>query len=88
MNAAFEDALRLDEMLSECGDDIAKTFAKYSAEMIPSRLGLSEVSMQNYEEMASKTNSRLFALKRRIDGLLETMAPQSWIPLYTMALGD
>ena len=75
---------RLDEMLDEHGGDLARTFAAYSAEMAPSRAGLVEVSMRNYEEMASKTNSTLFSLKRRVDALLEALAPGAWAPLYTM----
>eukprot|EP00961_Rhodomonas_salina_P280591 3790256-Rhodomonas_salina.2 len=34
--------------------------------MVPSREGLVEVSLDNYKEMSAKTNSRLFAIKRRL----------------------
>jgi len=84
MNAGFEDALRLYEMLGE-SSDLPATFARFSTEMVPSRYGLVDASLDNYEEMRSKTNSRLFALKRRLDWLLESVLPEgTWSPLYTM----
>jgi len=84
MNAGFEDALRLYEMLGE-SEDLSEVFARFSAEMVPSREGLVEVSLDNYKEMSAKTNSRLFAIKRRLDWLLESLLPAgAWSPLYTM----
>eukprot|EP00285_Hemiselmis_virescens_P003403 CAMPEP_0173413740 /NCGR_PEP_ID=MMETSP1356-20130122/82732_1 /TAXON_ID=77927 ORGANISM="Hemiselmis virescens, Strain PCC157" /NCGR_SAMPLE_ID=MMETSP1356 /ASSEMBLY_ACC=CAM_ASM_000847 /LENGTH=197 /DNA_ID=CAMNT_0014375819 /DNA_START=57 /DNA_END=647 /DNA_ORIENTATION=+ len=83
MNAGFEDALRLQELLQEHGHDRVKAFEKFSEEMVPSREGLCEVSLDNYVEMRSKTANPLFTIKKRIEWALGDFIP-SWIPLYTM----
>jgi len=37
-----------------------------------------------YEQMRSLVNHRSFLLRKALDGFLNRLLPQTWIPLYTM----
>ena len=84
MNAGFEDALRLDELLDTHEDNVAEAFKALSDELVPSRYGLVEASIRNHLDMQKKTNSTLEMAKKKVDWLLESLLPGTWIPLYTM----
>mmetsp|Transcript_51995 Transcript_51995/g.129464 ORF Transcript_51995/g.129464 Transcript_51995/m.129464 type:complete len:473 (-) Transcript_51995:237-1655(-) len=83
MNAGFEDALRLHELLREHGHDRERAFAQFSEEMVPSRIGLCEVSLDNYVDMRSNTANPLFTIKKKLEWAIGDFFP-SWQPIYTM----
>jgi len=84
MNAAFEDALMLDETLSECGGDLDKAVRLFAERRQPAADGLADLSYGNYAEMASHTAHAGFLVQKKVEGLLEWVAPKWWIPLYSM----
>lgn len=84
MNAAFEDALMLDETLTACAGDLDKAVREFAAKRQPAADALADLSFANYAEMASHTASQGFLVQKKIEGVLERMAPKWWIPLYSM----
>ena len=84
MNCGFEDVLELDETLRECGNDLNKAIPKFSSERQPKADAIGTLSMQNYMEMRSHTGSLLFLMRKKVEGILNWMLPEVWIPMYKM----
>lgn len=84
MNAAFEDCVVLDECLAEFGDDRARAFAEYFTRRKADADALADLAVQNFVEMRDKTASPVFRAKKKLDHVLETLLPRTYLPLYTM----
>lgn len=84
MNAAFEDCLVLDELYDLYKGDHTKILPKYSELRVDSTHALCDLSLNNFIEMRSHTAHSTFLFKKKIEALLHKIAPNSWIPLYTM----
>jgi kynurenine 3-monooxygenase len=84
MNAAFEDALMLDEALETSEWDVRRAVSAFAASRRVSTDGLADLSLENYEEMKSHTASNLFVLERAIEGIIFAVSPNWWIPRYSM----
>lgn len=84
MNCGFEDALYLDEVLDECGGDLARAVPAFAAQRKPMADAIGALSLRNYTEMSHHTASGAFLLRKRIEGALHALFPRTWVPQYTM----
>nr|XP_022328908.1 kynurenine 3-monooxygenase-like [Crassostrea virginica] len=84
MNAGFEDCIVLDEILDKYNNDFSKALPAYSETRTVDAQAICDLAMYNYIEMRKSVNSKLFLLRKKLDNLLFTIFPNSWIPLYTM----
>ncbi|XP_067680999.1 kynurenine 3-monooxygenase-like isoform X1 [Haliotis asinina] len=84
MNAGFEDLLVFDEILDQCDNDLSASIEQFTNFRNIDAQAICDLAMYNYIEMRKSVNSPLFLLRKRIDNLLYTLFPKSWIPLYTM----
>eukprot|EP00466_Bigelowiella_natans_P006145 jgi/Bigna1/82709/fgenesh1_pg.96_\ len=84
MNAAFEDCLLLDEILEANSLDISSTVPEFVKKREPAGRAIAKLSMGNYLEMRHHTGSRLFLLRKKLEGVLNYLFPDWWIPLYKM----
>ena len=84
MNAAFEDALVFDEILEREGLDLSKAAICFAKERREDGDAIAKLSYNNYKEMSSHTSSTLFLWRKKFEGILHSIFPTSWIPLYTM----
>lgn len=85
MNAAFEDALVLDDCLRESPDDLDRVFSRYDQLRRPHVNVLADLAISNFVEMRDRTGSRLFLLKKKKERILNRFFPSWYLPLYTMA---
>lgn len=85
MNCGFEDCLILDELMSLFPDQgIETVFREFEVTRNEDHHAICDLAMYNYIEMRHLVNSRVFLMRKRIDDLLHSILPRSWIPLYTM----
>lgn len=83
-NLAFEDCRILDELIElHCGkwSDVLQHFSrvrKSNADVI------ARLALENYYEMAQKTENRLFLLKKRIQIILSEWFPNTFPSLYRL----
>ena len=93
MNSGFEDAVILDELFDKylknegskkTMDLIEKVFNEFSELRQPSCEALSLLSLQNYVEMRSLTGKKWFLYKKKLEGMLNYIAPSIWRPIYSM----
>jgi kynurenine 3-monooxygenase len=83
MNAGMEDALELAETLDK-HDSLDAALPAFVATREPRGRAIVQLSLDNYKEMRSHTASRLFLLRKKLEGWLNWAAPNTWIPLYKM----
>lgn len=84
MNCAMEDCLSFMETLDALRGDLGAAVHAWAARRQPAGEALSNLSLENYVEMRAKTASRAFLLRKRLEGLLQTLMPGTWIPQYSM----
>lgn len=84
MNAALEDCTFFGECLESTRGDIPAAVRKYDTERQPAGEALCDLSMGNYDEMKDKTASSWFLLRKRLEGIINSIVPQYWIPQYSM----
>jgi kynurenine 3-monooxygenase len=85
MNAAFEDALVLDECLRDWPDDTGRAFGEYDRIRRPHVDVLADLALRNFVEMRDHTGSKRFLLKKKKEKLLNKLFPNWYLPLYSMA---
>ena len=83
MNSAFEDCAALHRALQQHADR-GVAFTEYERSRKPHTDTLAELSKSNFVELRQKVASPLFLMKKRLDVFLNRLAPESWMPLYTM----
>ena len=84
MNAAFEDVLSFFEMHDEMNGDLSKIVPAYAAKRQPAGEAIAQLSMQNYVEMRHHTADPMFRYKKKVEGVLNWLFPNWWVPLYKM----
>ncbi|KAA8497864.1 Kynurenine 3-monooxygenase [Porphyridium purpureum] len=87
INAGFEDVRILTELMdsheANAGFDEA-LFRSYTAARKENADAIADLALSNYDEMASKTASAWFRVRRRMGLLLNKVAPGAFMPLYSM----
>merc|ERR1719427_982340 len=84
MNCGFEDTLVLHEILEKYNYDFGQALPEYSIIRNPDAEAIIDLAMHNYIEMRAHVNSNLYLLRKRVDGWLNWLLPNTWIPLYSM----
>jgi kynurenine 3-monooxygenase len=84
MNAGMEDVLALTEMLDEHNNDLSKAIPAFAESRRPTGEAIGTLSLNNYLEMRDHTGSKLFLIRKKIEGFLNWLMPKTWIPLYKM----
>jgi len=83
MNSAFEDCSALSREL-ERHESREAAFRAYESARRPHTDTLAELSKENFVELRQRVQSPLFVLRKRLDVWLNSLAPSTWLPLYTM----
>eukprot|EP00616_Rhizochromulina_sp_CCMP1243_P003056 CAMPEP_0118962780 /NCGR_PEP_ID=MMETSP1173-20130426/988_1 /TAXON_ID=1034831 /ORGANISM="Rhizochromulina marina cf, Strain CCMP1243" /LENGTH=487 /DNA_ID=CAMNT_0006911079 /DNA_START=1 /DNA_END=1464 /DNA_ORIENTATION=+ len=94
MNAVFEDCLVVAELLDSALSDadpgqskidvLLRVATQVTAARKPAADALSTLAMMNYRDMAHNTASVLYLIRKRIEAILHSCLPRTWLPLYTM----
>ena len=86
MNAAFEDCRLLDEHLMAAGDarPLRDTLAAFAEHRKQDADAIAELAKLNFLEMRSHVRRRDWVLRRALHRTLHRIAPERWVPLYTM----
>jgi kynurenine 3-monooxygenase len=84
MNSGFEDVQCFMETLQKHGMDLSAAVPDFAKTREPTGNAIADLSMHNFVEMRSHTASKLFLLRKKIEGALNWAFPTSWVPLYKM----
>ncbi|KJE92841.1 kynurenine 3-monooxygenase [Capsaspora owczarzaki ATCC 30864] len=84
MNCGFEDCTVLHRLLGEHNMDLATALPAYSKERNPDAEAICDLALHNYVEMRHHVTSTSFLLRKKLDSLLHSLMPNTFIPLYTM----
>ena len=84
MNCSFEDALIMDECIEKYGTDWNKIFDEYQKERKPNADAISEMAVQNFDEMANKTADKHFLHKKHIEHDLAELYPGQFKSQYEL----
>jgi len=84
MNCSFEDALIMDECIEKYGTDWNKIFDEYQKERKPNADAISEMAVQNFDEMANKTADKHFLHKKHIEHDLAELYPDQFKSQYEL----
>ncbi|KAM7299798.1 kynurenine 3-monooxygenase [Ixodes scapularis] len=58
-------------------------FSKFTTTRNPDAEAICDLALYNYVEMRDLVNTPVFMLRKKLDTLLNRLAPSLWIPLYT-----
>lgn len=84
LNAGLEDCLIFDELMQVHLGDVVAAATEYADTRWIDTNAIGDLSMDNYLEMRSHVNSRVFVLRKYLDATLHYLFPRFFIPLYTM----
>ncbi|MFI5222086.1 MAG: FAD-dependent oxidoreductase [Bacteroidia bacterium] len=84
MNCSFEDAVVMDDCIEKFGTDWNKIFDAYQEERKPNADAISEMAIQNYDEMANKTSDKHFLHKKHIEHELTLQYPDKFRSQYEL----
>lgn len=84
MNCSFEDAVIMDECIEKYGTDWNKIFDEYQKERKPNADAISEMAIQNFDEMANKTGDKHFLHKKHIEHELSELYPDQFKSQYEL----
>ncbi len=89
MNAAFEDALVLFELLKESKKeggtvDLPKISETFASIRMPALDGLADLCIEHYHDMAANTASIFYLISKKLEAGLHAVLPHNFVPLYTM----
>ncbi len=84
MNAGFEDAVELAELLKESPNDSSAVFAEFERRRKPNSDAIAEMALENYIEMRDRVDDADYLLMRELDRKLAERHPARWMPRYAM----
>jgi kynurenine 3-monooxygenase len=85
MNCGFEDCFILDSLIEKLGTTTWElVFAKFQKIRKPDTDAISQLAMENFEEMKEEVADPKFVIRKKIEAKLHSLYPKDWIPLYTM----
>ena len=96
MNAAFEDGLRLYQVVkkqieelrkSNDGEiqlNLSKSGQEFSDLRVAAANALADLCIEHYDDMASNTSSTLYLLRIKVEASLAWLFPAAFLPLYSM----
>jgi kynurenine 3-monooxygenase len=86
MNLAFEDCVRLSEIVHDLGNDWPNVFARFEAEQLANANAIADMALDNYIEMRDTVRDPKFALRKALAFELEQQLPEHFIPRYSMVM--
>ena len=84
MNAGFEDCRILNDLLEKSNDDWASTLTEYQNLRKPDTDAIAQLAFDNFVEMRDLVGDADFLLRKKIEGKINQLFPDKWIPLYSM----
>lgn len=84
INCGFEDLVVWDKLLDEFNEDFEKAMDEYSKRRIVDTNAMCDLSLENYNVLKKKVNTRWLSCRKALDSFLYRMFPNTWIPIYTM----
>lgn len=84
MNAGFEDAVELADLLAASPADVAAVFSEFSRRRKPNADAIAEMALDNYIEMRDRVDDADFLLMRELDRTLSDAVPTHWMTHYAM----
>ncbi len=84
MNAGFEDVEVLSKLIEEFGGDLGEAIKAFTQRRRPDAHAICDLALYNYTEMSTLVLSRKYLAKKWLYSWLHWMAPQTFVPLYTM----
>ena len=84
MNAGYEDCKVLNDLLDKHGDDNwAEVLHHYGTSRKPNGDAIADLSLRNFVEMRDLVADPQFILRKKIEGRIQKLHPDKWIPLYS-----
>lgn len=84
MNCGFEDCYELNKLIEKNGDDWDTTFKEFNASRPENTNAIADLALENFVEMRDKVGDEQFLLRKKIEGHLQELYPDRWIPQYSM----
>ena len=84
MNAGFEDVRELDEIIEKHGNNWLAILEEYQTRRTQNSAAIQEMARLNFVEMRDLVANEAFLLRKKIDALLHSKYPNTWIPQYSM----
>lgn len=84
MNAGFEDAVELADLLAATPGDSAAVFAEFQRQRKPNADAIAAMALENYVEMRDRVDDADYLLMRDLDRVLAARHPGHWVPRYAM----
>ena len=82
MNCGFEDTLVLHEILDKFQYNFEQALPEYSIIRNPDAEAIIDLAMHNYIEMRAHVNSRVYLLRKKLDGWLNWLMPSMFFFIY------
>jgi kynurenine 3-monooxygenase len=84
LNAGFEDCRTLAECLDDADDRWAEALAAFENQRLPNGEAVIGLAEKHFDELARAARDPLFLVRRAIEERLHAIAPDRFVPLYTM----
>src|SRR5690606_31927897 len=84
MNAGFEDAVELADLLTESPHATAGVFAEFERRRKPNADAIARMALENYVEMRDRVDDADYLVMRDLDRALAARHPGRWVPRYWM----
>lgn len=84
MNAGFEDAVELADLLAATPDTSEEVFAEFTRRRKPNSDAIAQMALDNYIEMRDRVDDPDFLLMRELDRTLTERLPSHWMTHYAM----
>ena len=84
MNAAFEDARVLAELLEKHNHDPSNALPEYSRERVPAANAIADMALHNFIEMRDHVGHPLFLVRKKLEKFLHKRFPGWYTPLYNL----
>ncbi|QLG73337.1 hypothetical protein HG535_0E04210 [Zygotorulaspora mrakii] len=83
MNCGFEDVKVLMKLLDK-NKNRTEVFEQYSKQRHEDLVAIVTLAKNNYKEMSHDVTSKMFLMRKKLDGVLGKVLKGKWLPLYTM----
>ncbi|XP_062573108.1 kynurenine 3-monooxygenase-like [Saccostrea cucullata] len=84
VNSGFEDCMILNDILDQHKDNFATALPEYTKRRYKDAHAVCDLTIYNFLEMRSLVNKRSFRIRKKLDNVMHTILPNTWIPLYSM----
>jgi len=84
MNASFEDARILAELLDKHNHDLDKALPAYNEARIPAANAIADMAIANLAEMSDRVGDPIFLYTKKLQKFLHKRVPGWYTPLYNL----